>query len=398
MVKKSAWQKIVILAFLLDSGSWIGIQNALIYDSVLLVCAGITMLLDRQSRIKKDNFITYAVVVVTFFVNALFYNNDGLVINGYISYTIRITSALLLASSLAEDSFADDLLDWIVTITALSLIIFAFSFLSKGAYYSNKDGYYLMYFRIFRVYESFLKRLYRNAAIFWEPGAFQMFANLALCILFRNRHFKIDRNTTKKEWVSLIILSLGIVTTFSTTGYIIYGLIISVVVWNSIKNLPARKIIVVFIPALLAFSYAVVKVFQTETIYGKIFGDNTTSFSIRNGDVALSLKILSDRPLIGYGFGTETMWNAMREIGRTSYVNSSGFLMAAATFGIAILLVYLFRLPQYSKRYYGRMWFLFFLVIFLSGMTEGFSLYPVFFIMLFSFSDNMVKDKVKQEG
>ena len=338
----------------------------------------------------------YGTIVFVFFANALFYIDDGLAINGYGSYIIRITSALILASSLCEDSFSANFLDLIVIISASSLIVYLISSMSNGAYYTYKDGYYLMYFRVFRIYEGFMKRLYRNAAIFWEPGAFQMFANMALCILLRINHFRIDRNTTKKDWASMIILSLGVFTTFSTIGYIIYGFIVSVVVWNSIKHLPSRNRIIISVPVLFALGYAIVRVFQSETIYGKLLGDNTASFLIRNSDFALSLKILADRPLIGYGFGTGTMWNAMSEVGKTHYGNSSGFLMAAATFGVVILLAYLIRLPKYARKYYGHMWFVFFLVVFLSGMTEGFSLYPVYFIMLFEFSNNMAKDKAIQ--
>lgn len=75
--------------------------------------------------------------------------------------------------------------------------------------------------------------LIRNQGIFWEPGAYQTFINLAM--LFNLFAFKKDR------MINLIIFGITIFTTYSTTGYIVALIILLVFVSHSLSKAEREK-------------------------------------------------------------------------------------------------------------------------------------------------------------
>ncbi len=79
-------------------------------------------------------------------------------------------------------------------------------------------NYYNAIIYVFQAIKGF-QRLYifnRNSGIFWEPGSYQAFLNLALLFLINEETFGKDR----KDMWKCFILIITILSTFSVTGYI----------------------------------------------------------------------------------------------------------------------------------------------------------------------------------
>ena len=98
----------------------------------------------------------------------------------------------------------------------------------------------------------------RNAGMFWEPGAFAGYINLALVFLglIRNR---LSRQAFFRHFV---VLSITLFTTLSTTGYFVYPIVLLLVFSREICGLrratPRSVAVLVAVIPLLAgvFSYA----------------------------------------------------------------------------------------------------------------------------------------------
>lgn len=66
----------------------------------------------------------------------------------------------------------------------------------------------------------------RNHSIFWEPGSYQAFLNLGILFLLESINIKSSINNSKRYLSHFLILSVAVVTTYSTTGYLIYAMLL----------------------------------------------------------------------------------------------------------------------------------------------------------------------------
>jgi hypothetical protein len=81
----------------------------------------------------------------------------------------------------------------------------------------------------------------RNNSIFYEPGAYQAFLNSAIFLIaFTETGFD---NRTK--WIFIGILTAALVTTFSTTGFVIFALMFPVFLYKSRIATFSRKVAIV---------------------------------------------------------------------------------------------------------------------------------------------------------
>lgn len=165
-------------------------------------------------------------VLVFMLLNMVFSEGISSLINYYYAPSMLITGltvlnlvfAFLFAQVIQESKFRDSFINCVVVISCVSLIafvlyqvlpqmieIFPELISSKG-----RSGYFL----IFAIPSDFsLAGSHRNQGIFWEPGAFQVFVNLAYIFELSNERRK------PRIWVLALCL-MTVLTTYSTTGII----------------------------------------------------------------------------------------------------------------------------------------------------------------------------------
>jgi len=92
--------------------------------------------------------------------------------------------------------------------------------------------------------QTFIESSLRNSGMFWEPGAFQAFINLCLFMNFYRMSFLL-----KQKYISLLIIVLALITTQSTTGYLIFALTIGVYIlfYSGINKMLVAVILAIFI-------------------------------------------------------------------------------------------------------------------------------------------------------
>jgi len=213
-------------------------------------------------------------------------------------------------------------------------------------------------------------KIFRNNGYAWEPGVFASFINLAIFFnLIRNR-FKLKSN--KHLWVFLVALA----STFSTTGYSLFILLVLFYVYN-------QDFVKVFWMAPIV-AVSAMFIFMLPFMYEKISYDSRSIEELiyRSAKYDLlyapqrfqSLQIdfidFMNHPLIGYGGHLVEAWTA--KLG-ANIITISGIGELMAQFGIVGTLFFLISLWLSSKQ-----------IVKLFNI-QG-TIFPVLFILLYAIS------------
>ncbi len=273
--------------------------------SILIILLSISSFQKIQT---KD--IRFFVLITMFLIFNKIYNefsfsfNDLLLQISYIigSYLLLIQYRTLKSNQLVEDFFVA--LEFFCIHALIGYIIYLltpnnFTPISGTL---NKSFYYLFY-----VSASDFAGIKRNTGLFWEPGIFQLVANLYLfyCIKFKLGLFKI---------ISSILLVL---TSFSTTGIILIIVCLVYLFHQKIKNkkkiIITISIIVLMVMPLLPFLYS--------NISDKFSSENTSGL-VRMRDFYLGIQLIIEKPFLGHGLFDN---NYLIEKGYTGEIENSIF-------------------------------------------------------------------------
>lgn len=225
----------------------------------------------------------------------------------------------------------------------------------------------------------------RNSGMFWEPGAYAGY--LLLVPILYIRDLKELWNWHKKK---CIILLIALITTLSTTGYVIIYLIL--IYFLMIKS--GKKFLVyISLPFIMSGMYTIFT--QLDFLGEKIETQSESSLSSnagqdfspdRFGALAFDLHYIEKHPIVGNGLHSKTRYADHQylvkdeESGILSHGN--GFSNFVASMGIVSILFYFYliytRFP-FSKRDS------FFVIILIALLLQGeqFLDYPLFLALPF---------------
>jgi len=137
----------------------------------------------------------------------------------------------------------------------------------------------------------------RSFGIFWEPGVYQIYLNIAVVFLL------FFQNDIKGK--QLIILAVAIVLTFSTTGYIVLALIIVVYTFFNPQEKELKKHYIGVITLIVLVSLVLVQFLGYELVidrvFGKLTGTNSSRDASRLGSIIVNTYIFIQHPLAGVG-------------------------------------------------------------------------------------------------
>lgn len=211
----------------------------------------------------------------------------------------------------------------------------------------------------------------RNSGIFWEPGAFQFFLNLGLIFIFESegsiKHYRIKQ----------IILTVAVLSTQSTTGYIILALIyIYYVAINNAKKMNTSQRIK-YIISVAAVCVVGIYVLSSNTVQSKFTNDNY-SYRTRSVTWEVSSKMILDKPVTGYGYDSVFYNSTYQSLGARSQHNSSGLLLFTCYLGIPLMGCYLYMMYKSIKAMNFKMHPIWLSVILLLVFnSECFFTYPI---------------------
>lgn len=218
----------------------------------------------------------------------------------------------------------------------------------------------------------------RNCGMFWEPGAFQGYIMLVF-LMYMNDFRLFYRKHKRNFW----ILTIALITTFSTTGFVVFAFYLFFVFSGNIRKSP----IMLFLTIALIY-IAVWAFYQYDFLGEKIIKEYEDALEISEGDVSWSRfgsaivawNNVLNHPFTGNGFKMSALYGELAE-----YMSGmgNGFFGAMNQLGIPFLFFYLFLLyrnaPVMSNL--NRLGFVFLIVLLLNG--EFFLNYPLYWALLF---------------
>lgn len=258
---------------------------------------------------------------------------------------------------------------------------------------------YKAFFNIFYVMQQ-KDGLVRNTGILWEPGLLQLMLHLLIFLSVK----------LKKNPFLILIISITLLTTQSTVGFLILGLNI---IYYLVQNINFKNVYILTILSFFLITASQVFLFVQNNIYTKFSGDNTSGL-VRLRDFKLGLNLIQESPIIGHGlFDSKYLASKPYTIFLESQVFSdtyldlsgamsggftNGFLGIFCWYGLpaGIYIYYLFfKNKVFSNNLTERI--VFFLIICLTCISEPIT-YTAFFLLfpmsvLISYQKSNLKNK-----
>ena len=265
---------------------------------------GIYVLFEFISQIKREKYRKKRGIIIAGAVMLAVYIALSLYHQEFVSIMVLrflcILSAMLLTLHYDFNEFAEAFVKVMVLFAMaaliLEVIVYAFrSVVPMLPQMYNSAGNYIINIGLAGVVSYELNStLIRAFGVFWEPGVFQIYLNLAILFeLFAKQ---------KPNWRHVILFVLGIMITFSTAGYIIVvGIFVLYCLFYGNIN-KKMLVIVLFLVGIAAFALLFLDLTIIEQkVFGKLFNSESGSTIARQASVFVNIKIFFDHPLLGIG-------------------------------------------------------------------------------------------------
>lgn len=333
--QKTVVNFLLVYLLLFVSGTWRYMQadNKFLVIGFLVTLGAWFVFSDRKIN---DRFLLYTIVFSGFLVLLGLYTGGSLSLPSVIASTMKIVLAYLVVRTVGEN-FVNTYVKVIVFLAAISLFGYLTDILNLGDAVVVKlppvgtMGYEGVFY-LFRC------RWHpdRNNGIFYEPGAYQAFLNAGLfLLLFQKTNF-----TKKKTWVYIGILATTLITTFSTTGLLLFASMLLMFILKSELVSGSGKITIISIVFVLAavlsaqfYSAVVVKLNDYFEANEYELG---TSGKARSADAGTDMKLFKRYV---FGLGNEKYTEQFGVVGRfdegrSAPGSSNGVTRALAELGL----------------------------------------------------------------
>lgn len=311
--------------------------------TILLWGVVLFTLIYRKFTINKNVFAICIALLLCMGINKVIYSEDMRV---YFSLSFAMICILLFVSNYSFEEFREyyiQIMSYICIISLVGYLAYLLVPSLQNINIVNNASNLVIYVDS--------RSNNRNAGLFWEPGAFQTFINLALLLEITKPHLvNIKR---------IVLFIITVVTTYSTTGYIGLILILLLVFCNFGTDKRNVKIIISFIIICASvFIYFNPELFFGQslssgqaTVFGKIinFFENGNSNTISSADVRYNAvfevaRAWKERPFLGWGY----QGLIERTYAYTLGMNTCTFLNWFATYGILYGMIIFFGIFKLS--------------------------------------------------
>ncbi len=381
MIKSRYIINYFVLLLLLMSGS---VYFSLDYPKetrILLIVSVLTLLLIQivKNRLIFNKRSLFKLLVFALFIsiNFLFNIENGLKLNNLLYLIVLMTCVYIIKENVILENVKSSYIQVMKWLCFISIVCYFLSMIISPnifPFYKEKLlGVDVFYYTFYHSWGWGVGSS-RNSSLFWEPGAFQAYINLAILILV----FEKDNIVNKRRYY--IVFLIALLTTQSTTGYILTSVIILYAVFTS--KIKIRSALIKMIVVILVL-VGVIYISNSKVISDKFQEDNT-SYIVRNKDLIESVEIIKQYPIQGVGYLSDKQYSILKE--KDIAKNSNGLLNFIMQFGLLIFMVYICFLYKGIKSFFKASHpdTLFILMIFLVIFsTEPIVLYPIWIYFLF---------------
>lgn len=203
-----------------------------------------------------------------------------------------------------------------------------------------------------------IETILRNSSMFWEPGAFQGYINLCLLL-----NFERLPQVIKSSKFRLAVILVALITTFSTTGYLVFAVIFAMYVlfYTKISRIMVAFIFMTFLGGMI-YLYEELDFMgeKIESQYDETVQNQGGDFDGRRfGALMFDLYYINKNPLTGNGFHEITRYEdhpyliAKVEAGE-NLGHGNGFSNFIACAGLIGLFWYLYSIYKFQRKYSRR--------------------------------------------
>lgn len=224
-------------------------------------------------------------------------NGDGIVVILLCVLPLIFSIGLTFCYSYKEVS--DAFIKVMTSLCALALVCYVgalFSDFFRGQLLERPDG--TMFFNFYYIHITWFESMIpRNTGLFWEPGAFQAYISLALILYLQKEDAR---------FFEFVLFTIATITTFSTTGYIVYALIFIFVLPKSTLYKKNKKWFTTLTVTLgfLLFSFSAFLIGDESSTFGKLSAgkDESHTTYVRYYSVVTPIKAFITNPILGLGY------------------------------------------------------------------------------------------------
>lgn len=372
------------ITFLIIANSGTVLGGKLYYVPFLIILFFSSLLLFRV-KFYYEGLLLYIILCALIFSNYLFTGNQDY--TSYITYFLKLTSVFIIFNAVNIHWVHRYYLHIMGVVSLISLVFYSFGLLYPDFIISHIPltdvGGEARRVTPFYIYLNWY--LNRNSGIYSEPGMFQVFVNLAVYLNFKN-------NLKHRKFLHVLYF-VTILTTLSTSGYIIYGLIVLSQSLKLIKSISAPKL---SLSLMIIVFLIVVEEMMIGTVMNKFDPQSHTfaSFEQRINGLKIGFDLLSQKPFFGWGIGNNNMY-----AGYNSNSLASGFIILSAQSGLFFvtfyLLIYFLKLSSISTSLI-ELFFVYVAFLVLIN-SQAVLLFPLFIAFLFIRDNNKLQINKKQK-
>lgn len=308
---------------------------------LMIISIFILYVLFGKTKIKADFkwILMYTLLLLIFPLFSIFINRESNSIKNYLGDVLRVGASFAVVWGVTITEYKKNYLNILYFLAVNSLIFYTLGLLYPGFILNLPvifDDVGTPFSSIIvHNYMHGILGVYRNAGIFWEPGAFQAFLNLALIFEFSKKE-KYNKNR-------ILVFTLAIITTFSTTGYILLFLNYSILFFRIKKK---KKYLYLILFTIIFISSGLFKSVILDKV--GIFGTKAKSLSgqIRKEGAKADMKIFEKFPI--FGAGAEKYFSLYKDVvkpvraGGIAEGSSNSFTIMLAINGIIYFMLRFF--------------------------------------------------------
>lgn len=342
-----------------------------------ILFSGKTVYCRDKSKIASVALVFTIIVAVQFWIS-IFSSHIYL---GSLKLLLIIGFVYLMAVNVEFDKFKYYFANIVCLIALVSICLYWFNenIISSGLFPTIKVDESTVYTNMY-LYCINHSILHRNCGMFWEPGAFQIYLNIALLFIIYDPKCKLKK-------IKIAILSLAVLTTISTTGYVAYSLIIfSYLVQD--KGRGKITILFVLVSLLLIGGRYFLPIIDESFSYKFGIGGNEMSNNVisRVNPFILDLYMIKDNPvgLCGVDYYAEVLHTYSMRYALPYISSSCTHTMIAAVFGIIpgiyFLSSFYFFAQKFTRRIYQTL--ILFVAFICMFATESFLMHSFYYLLI----------------
>lgn len=207
--------------------------------------------------LRRKAFSAWAIMSLFVIIVPLIFGDS---ISTYIAIIMQLGIGLFCAAVISPERFKQKYINVMLFFAAVSLVGYAIglinpSFALRFPVTIGEDSvdYYNAGIYVFMQAKGYgsLVLSKRNAGICWEPGCYQVFLNIALMFLLNEQQKKPQR----LFFLKFVLLLATIITTVSTTGFAIMGLLLVLYLPTWVKGIGKKWVSLPLIVAVLFVIY-----------------------------------------------------------------------------------------------------------------------------------------------